>query len=111
MSIDLTEEIYRSTEGFPSQEKFGLISQINRSAVSICSNIAEGAGRGTDKEFINFLSIALGSSFELETQMIVAKRLNYISEEKFNSIAPKIEEIQKMIIGLQNKLKSEFSKV
>jgi four helix bundle protein len=111
MSIDLTEEIYRSTEEFPSLEKFGLISQINRSAVSICSNIAEGAGRGTDKEFINFLSIALGSSFELETQMIIAKRLNYISEEKFSSIVPNIEEIQKMIIGLQNKLKSEFSKV
>ena len=111
MSMDLTENVYKITETFPVNEKFGLISQINRSTVSICSNIAEGAGRGTDKEFSNFLSISLGSSFELETQLILAKRLNYIDEEKFLALGNSLSEIQKMIIGLKNKLKKELSNV
>jgi four helix bundle protein len=110
MGMDLVVLIYQSTEKFPSEEKFGLVSQINRSAVSICSNIAEGAGRGTDKEFKNFLSIALASSFELETQLILGNRLKFISEEDLAPLLNMTEEIQKMIIGLQNKLKSEILK-
>ncbi|MBX9852584.1 MAG: four helix bundle protein [Cytophagaceae bacterium] len=111
MSMDLAENVYKITETFPANEKFGLISQINRSAVSVCSNIAAGAGGGSDKEFSNFLSITLGSSFELETQLILAKRLNYIDEEKFLILSNSLGEIQKMIIGLKNKLKKEFSNV
>jgi four helix bundle protein len=108
--IDLVVLVYQSTKKFPSEEKFGLTSQINRSVVSICSNIAEGAGRGTDKEFKNFLSIALASSFELETQLILGNRLNFISEEELAPLLTMTEEIQRMIIGLQNKLKSEILK-
>ena len=106
-SVDLATIIYETTSEFPSQEKFGLTSQINRSVVSIASNIAEGAGRGSKKEFYNFLSIANGSSYELETQVIIAKNLNYIDEVKFKSMAERVDEIQKMIYSLQKKLKEK----
>ena len=74
-SIDMVTRIYALTRDFPQNEKFGLVSQINRSAVSIPSNIAEGAGRNSDKEFVYFLAIAHGSSFELETQLIISRNL------------------------------------
>lgn len=102
--MDLVVEIYRQTNNFPDKEKFSLTSQINRSAVSIVSNIAEGAGRNSNKEFNNFLGIALGSSCELETQLIIANRLNYLKEENLNSIVNAIDEIQKMITALKKNL-------
>ncbi len=87
LSIDLVELIYRITSKFPEEEKFGLISQIRRAAVSIPSNIAEGAARQSDKENIHFMYIALGSLTELETQLIIAKRLNFpIDQQLFNKI-------------------------
>ena len=79
-SIDMVVEVYRVTENFPRQEMFGLTSQMRRSAVSIPSNIAEGRGRGTRKDFSNFLKVSLGSSNELETQIEIAKRLNYLKK-------------------------------
>lgn len=102
--IEITKTIFILTRGFPSEEKFGLISQMTRSAVSIPSNIAEGCGRKSNKELHQFLNIALGSSFELETQIIIAKEFNYITEEKSDSICAAIIEIQKMISGLQKSL-------
>ena len=77
-SVNLVTEIYLLTDNFPDKEKFGLVSQINRCAVSIPSNIAEGAGRSSKKEFSLFLGYALGSSFELETQLIISNNLNLI---------------------------------
>lgn len=77
-AIDLTVEVYRATDNFPKQEMYGLTSQIRRSAVSIPSNIAEGAGRNSDNEFKHFLGIASGSSYELQTQLIISNRLNLI---------------------------------
>lgn len=79
-SLDLVEMIYRETKSFPAEEKFGLISQLRRCAVSLPSNIAEGAGRKGTKEFIHFLYIALGSLNEMETQMEIAKRLGFITD-------------------------------
>ena len=76
-SLDLVEMIYRETKSFPTEEKFGLISQLRRCAVSLPCNIAEGAGRKGAKEFIHFLYIALGSLNEMETQMEISKRLKY----------------------------------
>lgn len=108
-AFDLTIEIYRVTESFPDKEKFGLISQINRSAVSIVSNIAEGSGRNSDKEFYNFLGFSLGSSCELETQLLIANRLNYISDENLKSLVSKIEEVQKMCYSLQKSFKKQYS--
>jgi four helix bundle protein len=106
-SIDLVTQVYLLTRSFPQGEKFGLVSQINRSAVSIPSNIAEGAGRNSDKEFIQFLSIAQASSYELETQLIISKNLNYLTIEELNHLSEQIEEVQKMNYSIQLKFKQK----
>ncbi len=104
-SIDLVEEIYLFTKQFPKEEIYGLTSQIRRSAVSISSYIAEGAARQTSKEFIQFLYIALGSTSELETQMIIANKLHYI---KNVDVIKDIEEIGKMLKGLITSVKKKI---
>jgi four helix bundle protein len=81
-SRELVKEVFLLTRDFPAEEKFGLTSQILRSAYSIPSNIAEGSGRNSNREFSRFLDIALGSAFELETQLILASDIHYLSEEK-----------------------------
>ncbi len=103
-SIDLAVDVYQLTEKLPKEERYGLISQINRSAVSIPSNIAEGAGRNTNKEFNNFLGIAQGSSFELDTQLIIPNRLNFISNEEYQKIELQLEYIQNMVAKLKKSL-------
>lgn len=105
-AIELVTDIYRATSKFPDKERFGLISQINRAAVSIPSNIAEGAGRNSDKEFLYFLSIAHASSYETETQLIISYNLNYLLEEELELLTEKINEWQKMSYSFQVKLKS-----
>ncbi|MBI4690696.1 MAG: four helix bundle protein [Nitrospirae bacterium] len=90
------------TKDFPREEVYGLTSQIRRSAVSIASNIAEGAARNSRKEFIQFLYISLGSIAELETQILLAKRLNYLKAE---TILFEIDKIRQMTLGLINYLK------
>ena len=80
-SMNLTLDVYHLTQHFPKEEKFNLTSQIRRSAVSVPSNIAEGAGRNTNKDFNNFLGIATGSCYELETQLILSKRLGFLTEK------------------------------
>lgn len=100
-SMALVSDTYKITRGFPDFEKFGLVSQMNRCAVSIPSNIAEGSSKGTDKHFKQYLGNSLGSAFELETQLIIAFNESYISEEKFNDFEHKLKQIQKMISGFQ----------
>ena len=95
-AMDVAEMTYRVSSEFPTEERYGLTSQIRRSAVSIPSNIAEGAGRNTDGEFRNFLGIASGSSNELVTQLILSHRLNLIAEEKITSLLEDLIEVQKM---------------
>lgn len=102
--IDLVVDIYKATAEFPKEEKYGLISQMRRCAVSIPSNIAEGAGRNSDKEFVQFLAISNGSNYELETQTIVANRLELLSKELADDICNKLNEIQKMNYTLQTRL-------
>jgi four helix bundle protein len=104
-AIDLVTEIYLVTGSFPDKERFNLISQINRATVSIPSNIAEGAGRNSDKEFVQFLAISHASSYELETQLIVSRNLGYIQQEDLNKLLESIEQLQKMNFALQQKLK------
>ena len=101
-AIELVTETYLKTQLFPKEEIYGLTSQIRRCAVSIPSNIAEGFGRKTDKDFSNFLSISLGSAFEFETQLIICKNLGYILEIDFKTLESEIQHIQNMIIKLQN---------
>lgn len=109
-AIDLTVEVYKATATFPSDERFGLISQSRRAAVSTPSNIAEGAGRNSPKEFNNFLGIANGSSYELQTQLIVANKLEMLSEEMLNPILEEIDELQKMTYGFQQMLDKKINK-
>lgn len=102
--IEINKIIFQLTKSFPLEEKYGLISQMIRSAISIPSNIAEGCGRKSNKDFLQFLNIALGSSFELETQVIIANEFNYISRETLESTCKLITDVQKMIYGLQKSL-------
>ncbi len=99
----LAKDIYLQTAQLPDEEKYGLISQMRRAAVSIPSNIAEGTGRSSDKEFVRFLDIAVGSSFELETQLILCLDLDFITEDNFKLLEAKVQEIQRMIHSLKNK--------
>lgn len=103
LGIEIVDDVFKITETFPVEEKFGLISQLNRSSVSIPSNIAEGSSR-TDKSFSHFIDVALGSSFELETQLIIANKRNYITNEQLKTFEDKIAEFQKMAMSFQNKL-------
>lgn len=96
----LCKQIYVITRAFQSYEKYGLASQMQRSVISISSNIAEGAGRNTKNDFIHFLNISTGSSFELETQIYVSKDLEYITEEKESELIAEIHSIQKMLFRL-----------
>ena len=93
--MELATDIYGYTANFPKEEKYGLAGQIQRAAVSISSNIAEGASRKSEMEFIHFLEIALGSAFELETQLIIADRVGYIAELHINQLLERLHAIQK----------------
>jgi len=104
-SIQLVKRIYEATANFPAEEKFGLVSQMRRSAVSIPSNIAEGAARNSKKEFNNFLHIAQGSASELETQVFISRELEFLNQELSNQLSQDLEDISKMIVGLQRSLK------
>ncbi|PZR39915.1 MAG: four helix bundle protein [Azospira oryzae] len=103
-AIDLATDVYRLTASFPKEERYGLTSQIRRSAVSIPSNIAEGAGRNSNKEFNHFLSISKGSSYELQTQLIISKNLELV-DANVDSVLEQLDQIQKMNYSLQNKLR------
>ncbi|MDQ3048343.1 MAG: four helix bundle protein [Bacteroidota bacterium] len=100
-AMSLAKEIFILTRSFPSEEKYGLISQMNRCSISIPSNIAEGAGRNSEKEFNQFLSIALGSAFELETQLLLSFNFNYITDEQSSLLTEKVCKVQKMLNGLK----------
>ncbi|MCW5910544.1 MAG: four helix bundle protein [Cyclobacteriaceae bacterium] len=99
------KEIYLSTNTFPAEEKYGLISQMRRSAVSIPSNIAEGSGRRTDKDFVYFLNVSLGSAYELQTLLFLSQDLDLLNNEKTELLNSSLEEIQKMIYGLIKTIK------
>lgn len=100
----LVKEVYSITTKFPSEEVYGLTSQIRRAVVSIPSNIAEGTGRNTDKEFCRYLEFAIGSLFEVQTQIILANDLDYISAQDFNRINDKIVYLIRMLVKFRNSL-------
>lgn len=102
--MDLVTQVYQITDDFPDNEKFGLISQMRRCAVSIPSNIAEGAGRNTDKEFNNFLSIALGSAFELETQILLSVKLGFTKTGNVENLLLELDSTCKMIHSLKKRV-------
>jgi four helix bundle protein len=102
--IALTKDIYGLTQRFPAEEKFGLVSQLRRAAVSVPSNIAEGQARRSSAEFSQFLSISLGSLAELETQVIIARELGLAIDSQVEPLIAKIHELQKMLHSLRAKL-------
>ena len=106
MSIEMVTSIYEITKTFPSDERFGLVSQIRRAGVSVPANIAEGAARQSDKEFCQFLSIAHGSASELETELLIAKNLGYMSCQDYERIYEEINVIARMLIGLSKTVRS-----
>ena len=99
-----TIEIYRLTSSFPSEEKYGLASQIRRAASSIPINIAEGAGRSSRKEFAHFLLIAMGSASELDCELLLSHDLGYISDDNFSRIYKELGEIRKMMTAYRTTL-------
>ena len=101
----LTIDIYKITEKFPQREQFGLSSQMRRCVVSIVSNIAEGCQRQFTREYVQFLSIAFGSCSELETQLMIARDLKFLTEEEFKQPASLLDEIGKMLNVLMQRLK------
>ncbi|ARN77411.1 four helix bundle protein [Nonlabens spongiae] len=103
--IQVVKETYAMTKVFPKEERFGLSSQLQRSAVSIPSNIAEGTSRSRNRHFRQYLETALGSAFEWETQLIVSFEVNYLSRETFDHLSEKIQKIQNQIIKFMNSLK------
>ena len=103
-AMDLVEDCYRLTMGFPDNEIYGLSSQLQRSAVSVPANIAEGRERGRTKEFLHHLSIAYGSLAELETHILIARRLNYVDEETLRQLMDRVAEMGRMLNGLRGSL-------
>lgn len=106
-SVDFVIEIYKATDELPKEEKFGLTSQIRRASVSIPANIAEGAGRKSDKELMHFLSNAQGSASEVETELIIACRLGYLPKAVFDKLVLALDEIGRLISGLRNYIKNK----
>jgi len=104
-SIDLSVDIYKITRLFPTDELYGLTSQLKRAGVSVPSNIAEGAGRSTNGEFKYFLGISNGSVCEIDTQLTIANKLNYINIKEYENFSNRIEHIQNMIFKLQQTCK------
>ncbi|WP_396179234.1 four helix bundle protein [Flavobacterium sp.] len=102
-SMDLVTKMYSSTQKFPKEELFGLTSQIRRSAVSIPSNIAEGYGRDSNKEYLRFLNVSIGSLFELQTQIEIAKNIMYLNEKDFNDLYENSREIERMLVSFIKK--------
>lgn len=106
-SMDLAEAIYTITATFPKEERYGLVSQLNRCAVSVPSNISEGAGRATNKQFKHFLEYSMGSCNELQTQIELAKRFNYITKDSLDTIINETLQVYKMILAFYNTLVCE----
>ena len=100
LSMELVIDVYRTTDGFPNQEKYGLTDQIRRATISVPSNIAEGAARQTKKEFTNYLHIAQGSLSELDTQIELARQLGYLEDKTWRILDERMERIDKLISGL-----------
>ena len=109
-SLETSVEIYQATRKFPSFETYGLADQLRRASVSVVSNIAEGAGRKSEKDFAHFLEISMGSAYEVETQLYVAHRLGYIPKETLDPLLSKINSIERQLYEMIHLLTSKNQK-
>jgi four helix bundle protein len=105
--MDLVVEVYRATEVFPNEERYGLTAQLRRASVSIASNIAEGKGRTSDRELLHFLSNAKGSLFEVETQVMIAVRLGYLPDTQSVELLARAAEAGRILNGLMKSFRTE----
>ena len=103
----LTMKIYEATTAYPADERFGLVSQIRRSASSVPTNIAEGCGRHSDKDFARFLQISMGSASELEYQLLLSHDLKYLPSDPYDELTNAVQEVKRMLTSLIKKLKAE----
>jgi four helix bundle protein len=106
-AMDFAVDVYRVTEGFPKKEMYSLVDQIRRAVVSIFSNIAEGCKKGTDKELVHFCNIALGSTGEIESQLIFSERIGYLDSEVVNKLISEVNEVGKMLAGFIKSVRFE----
>ena len=104
--FEIAKKTYKLTSNFPKEERFGIVFQINKSAVSIPSNVAEGSSRSSDKDYSRFIKISLGSSFELETQLLISAASGFGEEKLRSEILKELDEEQKMLISFMNTLKT-----
>jgi four helix bundle protein len=104
-AIEFVVSVYRTTERFPKEEKFGLTSQVRRAAVSIAANIAEGAARTSTKEFLQFLSISQGSASEADTELVIARELGYLTTNEYEHFGRDLDDIGRMITRLSQSLR------
>ncbi len=102
--MDIAVSCFQLTSSFPQAEKYGLVSQINRAGISIPSNVAEGSSRTSEKDYGRFIEISLGSSYELETHLLIAQRLQMGVQEEINKLITEVNDEQKMLMGFRNKL-------
>lgn len=108
-AVDLAVDVYRVTQTFPKSELYGLTSQLRRASVSVASNVAEGSGRGSDREMLRFLAIAKGSASELHTQLVIASRMGILSPGSHSALSPRLQEIRKMLNGFSTRLRAMAS--
>jgi four helix bundle protein len=108
-SIQLVTDIYALTKTFPSDERYGMVSQLNRAVISVPSNIAEGWGRELSKNYLQFLRVSQGSLMEVETMILISKNLGYINETNFKELNKKIEEVGKILQGLIKSVQQKIS--
>ena len=104
-AMTLTTKVYNATSAFPKEEIFALTSQLRRCSVSIPSNIAEGCGRDSNREYLRFLNISVSSLFELQTQLEIAKNISYLAEDEYNNLNDDSRELERMLISFTNKIK------
>ena len=109
-SVDLVVSCYKITRNFPDSERFGLTSQLQRAAVSVPANIAEGHGRGSTNSYLYHLSVANGSLTELDTHLLIAERLDYVSSEKLKPLRSRLTDVGKMLTGLRKSLRQKQQK-
>ena len=107
-SHQLTLEIYKITKEFPKDELFALTNQMRRASVSIPSNIAEGCGRGTNKEYAHFIQIALGSAFEIDYQLLLSKDLGYLNSTVYENLSERIDKVKRQLASLLKKVRETF---
>jgi len=107
LGVKLAKDVYLLTEKFPKREVYGLTDQIRRAAVSIPSNIAEGKGRSTAKDFVHFLNTARGSVYELKTQLYIAREIGYLTQEDFSTLQKRIEDLSHKIVSMIKFLKAK----